>query len=241
MLDTFSPLLAFAAGVLSLLSPCVLPLLPIVLGSAHSRHRFGPLALGAGLALSFTVIGLFVATIGFSLGFDGDLFRRVGGAFLALFGIVLIVPAAQTALAGATGPVGGWASGKMDRLGNAGWQGQAALGGLLGLVWVPCVGPTLGAASLLAAQGESLGQVAVVMAAFGVGAATPLVLIGLASHSALARLKGRLGRLRRGGKQILGASLLALGLLILTDMDRSMEIFLTEASPDWLIELTTRF
>lgn len=241
MLDAFSPLLAFLAGVLSVLSPCVLPLVPIVLGSAQSRHRFGPLSLGAGLALSFTVIGLFVATVGFSIGLDGDLFRRVGGALLAFFGIVFIVPAPQTALAGATGSVGRWASGKMDRLEDRGWQGQAVLGGLLGLVWVPCVGPTLGAASLLAAKGESLGQVAFVMAAFGVGAATPLVMIGLASGSAMVRLKGRLGRFGRGGKQILGASLLALGLLILTDLDRSMEIFLTEASPDWLIELTTRF
>ncbi len=66
-------------------------------------------------------------------------------------------------------------------------------------------------------------------------------MIGLASGSAMVRLKGRLGRFGRGGKQILGASLLTLGLLILTDQDRSMEIFLTEASPDWLIELTTRF
>jgi cytochrome c biogenesis protein CcdA len=129
----------------------------------------------------------------------------------------------------------------MNRLENRGWQGQALLGALLGLVWVPCVGPTLGAASLLAAQGESLAQVMVVMSAFGIGAATPLVLIGLVSGAAMVRLKGRLGRLGRGGKQILGASLLALGLLIITDYDRSMEIFLTEASPDWLLELTTRF
>ena len=62
--------LALLAGVLSTLSPCVLPILPMVLGAAVSEHRFGPAALAAGLTLSFVAIGLFVATIGFSLGLD---------------------------------------------------------------------------------------------------------------------------------------------------------------------------
>jgi cytochrome c biogenesis protein CcdA len=62
--------LAFVAGVLSILSPCVLPILPIVLGAAISEHRFGPVALAAGLSVSFVVIGLFAATVGYSIGFD---------------------------------------------------------------------------------------------------------------------------------------------------------------------------
>jgi len=67
--------LAFLAGILSILSPCVLPLLPIVLGTAQAEHRLGPVALAAGLAVSFTAIGLFVATIGFAIGLDTDVFR----------------------------------------------------------------------------------------------------------------------------------------------------------------------
>jgi cytochrome c biogenesis protein CcdA len=58
--------LAFVAGVLSILSPCVLPILPIVLGAAASEHRFGPAALAGGLSVSFVVIALFAATIGYS-------------------------------------------------------------------------------------------------------------------------------------------------------------------------------
>ena len=71
--------LAFLAGLLSILSPCVLPLLPIVLGAATSEHRLGPIFLAAGVALSFVAIGLFIATIGFGLGLDGDAFRFVEG------------------------------------------------------------------------------------------------------------------------------------------------------------------
>ena len=73
--------LAFLAGVLTVLSPCVLPLLPIVLGAAASQHRLGPLALAGGLALSFTAIGLFVATIGFAAGLDTGFFAAsIGGS-----------------------------------------------------------------------------------------------------------------------------------------------------------------
>ena len=69
--------LAFVAGILSILWPCVPPILPIALGAAASEHRGGPVALAAGLAVSFVLIGLFAATIGYSLGFNGDIFRYV--------------------------------------------------------------------------------------------------------------------------------------------------------------------
>jgi len=63
------------AGALSILSPCVLPLIPIVIGTATASHRFGALALALGLAISFTAVGMFVATIGFAIGLDADWFR----------------------------------------------------------------------------------------------------------------------------------------------------------------------
>ena len=91
--------LAFLAGVLSILSPCVLPLVPIMLGSAASEHRLAPVALAAGLALSFVAIGLFVATIGFSIGLDQDVLRTLGAALLIALGLVLVVPAFQAQVA----------------------------------------------------------------------------------------------------------------------------------------------
>src|ERR1700676_1698686 len=72
-----SAVFAFGAGVLSSLSPCVLPILPIVLGAAVARHRGGPMALAACLALSFACVGLFIATIGLSLGLDAGFLRTL--------------------------------------------------------------------------------------------------------------------------------------------------------------------
>src|SRR5262245_40765387 len=98
--------LAFLAGLVSILSPCVLPLLPVVLGTALSEHRLGPLALAAGLAVSFLVLGLFVATVGFGLGLDGELFRTIAAGLLLAAGIVLVVPALQARLWLAAAPLG---------------------------------------------------------------------------------------------------------------------------------------
>ena len=165
--------LAFLAGVLTVLSPCVLPLLPIVLGAAASQHRLGPLALAGGLALSFTAIGLFVATIGFAAGLDTGVFRTVSAVLLIGVGLVLLVPRLQEQFALAAAPVSNWAGGYADNFTPGGLGGQFGLGLLLGAVWSPCVGPTLGAASVLAAKGENLPQVALTMLAFGVGAGSP--------------------------------------------------------------------
>ncbi len=241
MTDALNPMLAFIAGILSILSPCVLPLIPILFGTAQARHPMGPLALAAGLAVSFTVIGLFVATVGFSIGLDGDVFRKVGGLMLGLVGVVLLVPAAQTRLSLASGALGNWANRRAESVEGNGLLGQAFLGVLLGLVWVPCVGPTLGAASVLASQEKHLVQVTFVMFAFAVGVAVPLIALGLASGKMKRRIAPAMGRIGNTGKYVFGAVLIILGLLIVTDLDRVIEGYLTQASPDWLVEFTTRY
>ena len=240
-MSTLSPILAYLAGVLSILSPCVLPLVPIVLSSAATQHKLAPLALAGGLAVSFTLVGVFVATIGFAIGIDSDFVRRAGGAALSLIGVVLLTPSLQLRFAHAAGPAGAWANERLEGFQAAGLSGQAGLGVLLGAVWSPCVGPTLGAASLLAAQGQDLVQVAIVMLAFGFGAASIMVALGYVSAAALKRLRDRMRDTGAVGRTALGGALVVLGLLIVVGADRMLEAYLVEISPDWLTALTTRY
>jgi cytochrome c-type biogenesis protein len=233
--------LSFVAGVLSILSPCVLPLLPIVLGAAASEQKWGPAALAAGLSFSFVAIGLFVATIGFSIGLDADVFRYVAAVFIIAIGIVLMVPRLQTAFAVASGPLANWADRRRTGLNSGSLAGQFGIGLLLGAVWSPCVGPTLGAASLLAAQGRDLGQVSLTMFVFGLGAALPLLALGLLSREAMMRWRHRLATAGHGLKAGFGAILVAIGALVITGLDKMVETALVEASPQWLTDLTTRF
>lgn len=233
--------LAFLAGILSTLSPCVLPLLPLVIGAALSEHRLGLVALAAGLALSFTLIGLFVATIGFALGVDESLFRVVAAVMLLAIGAVLIAPPLQMRFASATAPMANWTENRFGGFSTGGLGGQFALGLLLGAVWSPCVGPTLGAASLLAAKGENLGVVALSMLAFGLGTALPLLLLGLVSREAMMGWRNRMMQTGKGLKAAMGAALMVFGALILTGYDKHVEAALVAASPEWLTQLTTRF
>lgn len=239
MLTTIS--VAAIAGVLTVLSPCVLPLVPIILGAAASEHRHGPLALASGLELSFTTVGLFIATVGFAIGLDADLFRVLGGVIMFALGAVLLLPRMQAQLAVAAGPVGNWTERRLSGFSASGLRGQFAVGLLLGVVWAPCVGPTLGAASVMAARGENLGEVALTMLVFGMAAAVPLLLLGTLSREAFMRVRGRLLSSGTGAKRLLGGALLLLGLFILTGIDKDIEVWLIEVSPLWLSELTTRF
>ena len=233
--------LALLSGILSTLSPCVLPLLPIVLGTAASQHRMGPVGLAAGLALSFVAIGMFVATVGFAIGLDAGMFRYGAAAIMIAIGSVLLVPQFQQQFAVAAGPVSGWASGRLGTVQQAGLSGQFLVGMLLGAVWSPCVGPTLGAASVLAAQGKDLAQVAVTMLIFGIGAALPLLLLGLLSREAMLRLRGHMMSAGGAMKSALGIILIAVGLAVASGLDKTIEAKLVDWSPAWLTDLTTRY
>ena len=231
-------LFAFAAGSLSILSPCVLPLVPVVLGTASSKGKYGPLLLGAGLVLSFVTIGMFVSLIGFSIGLDGKFFRVISAVMLIAIGLLLAAPILQRQFAVALGPFGNWAQ---EKFGGGQAGGQFGIGLLLGAVWSPCVGPTLGAASVLAAQGQNLAQVAITMISFGLGVATPLVIIGMMSRELLMRWRGRMLSSGSMAKSVLGVLFVFTGMMIVTGQDKFLEAKLVEASPEWLTKLTTRF
>jgi cytochrome c biogenesis protein CcdA len=233
--------LSFVAGALSILSPCVLPILPIVLGAAASEHRWGPAALATGLAVSFVAVGLFVATVGYSIGLDSELFRNVAAALMIAVGVILLVPRFQGRLALAGAPLATWSDRHFGAPRQAGLGGQILIGLLLGAVWSPCVGATLGAASLLAAQGRDLGEVAVTMLAFGLGAALPLTALGFLSREVMLRWRTHLLSGGAHARMLFAIVLVAIGVMVLTGLDKSIETFAVNESPQWLTDLTTRF
>jgi cytochrome c-type biogenesis protein len=233
--------LGLAAGALSTLSPCVLPIVPILLGSAASAHPRAPLALAAGLALSYAVVGSLLAWAGSALGVDTDAFRIAGALVLAALGVVLLSGAAQRRFASATSGIAEAGNGLLARMRLDGVSGQFVIGLVLGVVWSPCVGPTLGAAVALTSQGSSLPQVASVMAVFGIGAALPILALAYASRAGFARSRGALLKAGQAGKTVLGVALLAVATMILLGVDKRAEAWLVDNSPAWLTELTTRY
>ncbi len=233
--------LSFLAGLLSTVSPCVLPLLPLLIGSALTSHRNGPIALAIGLGLSFALAGVVLAALGLYLGFNQGWLRDVAAVVLVIFGAILLSATLQNRFATATTGLSGVGDALSRRLSLDGLFGQFALGFVMGLVWAPCVGPTLGAAVTLASQGNGLGQVVLVMLVFGIGAALPLAFVGRLSREAMLGIRVKMMRFSAAGKRLLGALMIIIGATILTGFDKSVEARLVQWSPDWLTELTTRY
>lgn len=231
--------LGFAAGTLSTLSPCVLPLVPILLGSALMTHRYGHYALAAGLAISFTLVGVFIIGLGSAIGLDQDIFRNIAAVLLIMFGLVLFSPVLQARFAAATARLGNSGQILMNRISGDSLSGQFSLGLLLGIVWSPCVGPTLGATITLASQGQDMAHATLMMALFGLGAGIPLILLGLLSRQAMMKFRNSLFTAGNTGKKVLGGLLFTMGMLILSGYDKSFEAMMLQTSPDWLIRITT--
>lgn len=228
--------LSFTAGALTVLSPCVLPLALIAMTSALQRHRLGPVALAAGLAVSSTVLGLLFAMLGFAI--DRDVVRLAAAVILVVVGLVLVSLRAQGAFARLLAPITEGAGRLLARTPRGGVAGQFLVGALLGAIWSPCAGPTLAAAITLAAQRASVPSAAAVIATFSLGAAVPLVALAYASRETLGRRAESVARIAR---PLTGVALVVVGVLTLSGGDRVIETRLVDVMPGWLMDLTTRF
>lgn len=223
--------LAFIAGILSLISPCVLPMLPAVTASAMQASRAGLWALTLGIMLAFALAGTVLTFVLLSLGLSPDILRQFSVVILLLMALVLLLPALNDRLA--------WVLSRLtSRFDHSPIEGQsvatqALIGLSLGFVWLPCVGPTLGTAIALASTGQHMGMAFLVMLSFGAGTALPLVWIGYHSGIKLAKLRTSAVI----GKKLLGVTLLVLALLILTGFDRVLETWALASLPDWVTSI----
>lgn len=234
-------LLAYVAGVVTLVNPCVLPVLPIVIGSSLCESRYGPAVLAAGLVLSFSVFGLGILAFGFSVGLDQEAVRVVAAAILVVAGILLALPRAQAVFASATAPIASGGNRLLGRVSGQGLAGQFVVGALLGLVWTPCVGPTLGVAIASASQGQNLMSAFGIFLVFGLGVATSLLAFAYGSRRALAARKEAFAGAARWGKPVFGGLLVVVGLMIASGLDKTVEAMILRSMPDWLVAFTVRF
>ncbi|MEX1258618.1 MAG: cytochrome c biogenesis CcdA family protein [Gemmatimonadota bacterium] len=235
-LDITAIPIAFFAGVVGVLSPCVWPLVPVVMASAATGGRRGPYFLAGGLAIAFAFAGTFLTFILVSTGTDPEFFRYFAATLLIAMGGLLIVKR-----------LGDWVSTGLSRFTaglNRGGRIRPAVGGgefgvglLLGVVWLPCVGPTLGVAIALASFGEDFLRSFFVMLSYGVGTGGVLLTAGVLSGGFLARRKALSATAGALGKKILGWSVLLLGLAVLTGMDKRLEALAVDLLPSWIFSL----
>ncbi|MEY4294472.1 MAG: hypothetical protein RLY82_160 [Pseudomonadota bacterium] len=232
-------LLALAAGSLTTLNPCVLPLLPLVVAGAMAQSKFAPLAMGAGLALSYALLGLFVATVGESIGLDADRLRWIGGLLLVIFGIVQLIPALNDRFVLLLSPIANKAHASAPQATTSLWA-PFLTGTLLGMAWSPCSGPLLGGALTLVADSGGAWRGTLILGFFGIGAAMPLVAVAYLSKAKFLRFRDWMLAHSANIKKSVGLLMLLLGIAILTGYDKKLEGFLVNLMPEWLISITTR-
>lgn len=231
----------YLAGLLTLINPCVLPVLPIVLASALQAGRHGPLAIAAGLCVSFVTFGMFVATIGYNIGVTEEVLAQIGAGLMIAFGAVLLIPKLNAGFATVTAGLGNNADGMLAGLEGTRLRHQFLGGVLLGAVWSPCIGPTLGGAISLASQGQNLVWAFLIMLSFGLGVSTVVIALGYGTAEAVRRRKQALHGLAERAKPIMGFAFVIVGLMILFKVHHRIDAILLDVLPIWLQDLSVRY
>jgi cytochrome c biogenesis protein CcdA len=228
---------AYLAGLLTLINPCVLPVLPIVLASSLQTDPRAPLALAAGMGLAFVALGTGVAALGPAVGLYPEDVTRIAALVMVAFGAVLVLPALGRRFATASA---GLAAAADTRIAAAprGIAAEFWGGALLGAVWSPCIGPTLGAAIALASAGQELTRAAAIMSAFSLGVATLVLAAAYGLRGWLRRNMGRMVTFSARARPVMGWVFIATGTALFLGLNHALEAAALRLLPAWFIDLS---
>lgn len=236
----YSLVLGYIAGVLSTLSPCVIPILPVIFGGAASQSRYSAIALALGIVFSFTLLTIIFSLFGALIPLDISQLRTPSALLLILIGVSLIVPRHKIKLS-IFDKISSFFNNALDKMNLTGVSGQFLTGCLLGAVWLPCSGPTLGAASILVAQSEHFIEASSVLFSFSLGAVTPLIVLAVFSESLFNKTKVAVHQSMQALKLLFALALIFLGLSIVSNYDRIIEEKVAHYWPKFLIHLSLKF
>ena len=233
--------LSFLAGTLTTLSPCVLPVLPFVTAASLRGDRRGPLALGAGLLFAFVLFTWTFALLGEIAGLDPSQLRTGAAILLILSSCLFLWPGLQDRLGALASRLTSRTDSVFRKVENHGLTGQVATGFLLGIVWTPCSGPSLGSAVGLAASSGSAAQALPLLLVFGLGAVLPFMAFAYGAQRSVLSLKAGSRAWIPRLKPVFGLLMLAFGIGILTGFDKRLESVLVGSLPDFWLNWTTKF
>lgn len=235
-----SLLLAFVAGVLSTLSPCVLPVLTFVTASSLNKSKFGPIALSAGILVTFVGGSLVLQATGSVLGIGTGILRPIAGLFLAMSGLLFVSDSISEFFAGLFSSVLRHIPAPSETATRYPLVSEFINGFFLGIVWTPCSGPSLGAAFGLAGQTGQLSKAFLILVVFGAGSIIPLIIFAYGARSLTQTIRQQT-RLVLMLKKTFGVLMVLFGLLIITGYDRYIETLLLELTPDAWLGIITRY
>ena len=226
---------AFLAGFITILSPCILPILPIVLsGSLTGGHR-RPLGIVTGFILSFTLFTLFLAAIVKATGISADILRSLSVFIILLFGASLLLPNFQVFMEKLFAKLSSLVT-RNSTQATGFWSGMV-LGISLGLVWTPCVGPIIASVITLAATSSVTGSAILITFAYSLGTAIPMFAITYGGRTLLNKVPWLLKNTARIQKGF-GVLMILVAIGIFFNLDRQFQTFVLDKFPSYGTGLT---
>ena len=227
--------LSAAAGILTSLSPCVFPLLPIIVGGSLQANRLAPVFMGLGMSLSFATLGILTATLSGSLDLEAEVFRLTGAWMMLAIAVVILTPVLRNKAAALMQPIANSANTASSRLQGRTALSATLLGAVLGMVWTPCSGPFLASALSFSANSDGPLKGGLILFIFGLGASAPLMLAAYASTKMVSSLNAWVSVNASRLQGVFGLILGLIGTSILTGQDRALEGFILSSLPeDWI-------
>ncbi len=228
-------LFAFFSGLVTILAPCIWPLLPIILSSsiAH-KGKLRPLGITSGILLSFSIFTLCISFFVNALHLDPNIIRIAAVIILVLLGIMMIVPALSRYIEGLASRLSGRFGGGVQS--GTGFSGGFILGLSLGIIWSPCAGPILAAIATLAALGKVTSLVILITVSYVIGVGIPLLLFAYGGQWIVKKtrfLSSKTGRIQ----QVFGVVILLTAFAIYTNYST----FLLNGIPDISSSFTNLF
>lgn len=234
---------SFIAGILTTISPCVFPILPFLMASALRQSKKAPLYMILGLAVSFIVVGFTLSRFGSLLGLGSDQIRLVSASLLVLTSLFFLSQKVQDRVSEKMTSFAhlGTSAGHKWKLNESSAVDSLLLGGLLGVIWSPCAGPTLGVAVSLASQEGAALDSLIMMVVYAVGAIIPMLMIAYGFRSFFQKHQHKIMNFSENSKPIFGFVLLVTGIFILFGLDKNIEVLLLNNLPAAWVDLITKY
>ena len=228
-------LLSFLAGVVTIAGPCILPLLPIILGTSTIKsHSSRPLFIVLGFVISFSAFIILFSVFGHFIPVSAGTLRTIAAILIGVFGVAMLFPKLQAAM---FARFGAFAARKFSRAPSAGageagpWSGFI-LGATLGAVWTPCAGPVLGTVLTLVASNRNTLQAVGLLIAYAIGAGAPMLLIAYGGQAAITRVRA-LSRYAEPIQRVFGALVIVVAVGLYFGFDLTIQTYLLTNYP-WL-------
>jgi cytochrome c-type biogenesis protein len=228
---------SFLAGIVTVLSPCILPILPIILTSSLGGLNIGkarPIGVVTGFVLSFTFFTLFLSTVVRLSGIPADSLRLISVLVIASFGLSLLIPQFQIIVERLFSRLASLMPSNQNR---KGFGGGLLIGFSVGLLWTPCVGPILASVISLAITEAVTFDAFLITLAYSLGTAIPMFLIMLGGQNALRRTPWLLANLNTIQK-IFGVLMILTAIGIFFNIDRKFQTYILNTFPQYGVELT---